>query len=144
MELNMTLNQNIDYIENLWSDAISLEEKVVTPVTILKQQASYLAKITQNVVHADVNLIEDFYRLSYGFGPSKFVYGFILVAPTLNNYQYKLFTIIHDIVPYPIELFFFDEKYTLQDEDDFIEILRYILSDERTIKVVRSLISQSV
>ncbi len=144
MEMNMTLNQSLEMIDNLWSESISLDEKIITPVTILKQQARYLGEMTQNAVGAEVSLIEDLHRISYGLGPNKFVYAFMVVAPALNNYQYKLFTIIHDIVPYPLELFFFDEKYTLTDEEEFFEILRYALSDDRTIKVVRSLVSQSV
>jgi hypothetical protein len=87
------------YMHNLWPKDISLSE-VKAPVAILRQQASALGSITQNVVEAKVAMAEQ-KTLRSGYEP--FTYRFYLVAPALQGYRYKLFTMWHDVNLYPVK-----------------------------------------
>lgn len=134
-------------MKNLWPEDIGLvTDDLNAPVNILKEQASLLGKNTQNLVEADLE------RLSPTIN-KKFNFAFIIVAPTLGNYQYELFSISHGIEPYPIiinvdddiqaEIGSTDAKGNLvaESEDEFIEILKKILNSKKTKKVIGTLLS---
>lgn len=81
---------------NLWPDNVS-EEKWASPVSLLREQARFLGERTRNLVTAEVGTasVED----------EIFLYHFYIVAPTLNNYHYRLFSIEHNIEMYPLMLY---------------------------------------
>lgn len=85
---------------NLWPDNVS-KEKWASPVSLLREQARFLGDQTKNLVTAEVGTasIED----------EVFLYNFYIVAPTLNNYHYRLFSIEHNIEMYPVT-FYMDEQ----------------------------------
>lgn len=81
---------------DLWPDILPSQE-VRSPVAILREQAAILGDKTQNAITADVELSE---TQTQGF-----IYHFYLVAPALNNYYYRLFSVIHDISLYPVNIY---------------------------------------
>ena len=85
---------------NLWPDSVS-KEKWASPVSLLREQARFLGERTRNLVTAEVGTasVED----------ETFLYHFYIVAPTLNNYHYRLFSIEHSIEMYPL-MFYMDEQ----------------------------------
>jgi hypothetical protein len=92
-------------MQDLWPE-ITFEEQLDSPVAILKEQAALLGDKTQHIVTAEVRPL----------GTSiadQFVNGFYLVAPVLENYRYRLFTISYSVDPYPV-IFELDEL--LHDE----------------------------
>jgi hypothetical protein len=141
-------------MQDLWP-AITFEEEFDSPVSILKEQAALLGNKTQNVVTAEVGLL----------GTStteQFVNGFYLVAPALENYRYRLFTISHSVNPYPV-IFELDEplyyevgdpelvqvknpRYILKarNEQEFATILQAIFASERTRQIINVLRAQSI
>ncbi len=120
---------------DLWPDDIKVDE-MVTPLSILKEQASLLGQKTQNLVEAEVQ--------TKPLG-ADFSHSFFLVAPPLDNYRYKLFEIHHPIDMYPVKIV--DEnggiRYEPRSQDEFIAKLREVLTSEKTKSVIRALIAQS-
>jgi hypothetical protein len=122
-------------VPDLWPSDITTIT-TVAPVTMLRQQASRLNEKTKHVVEADV------YSENRD---GAFWHGFHLVAVALDNYKFRLFSIVHGIDFYPLEIDFFgcDEPIKVSSESDFIEALRKIFSSKDTKRVLHSLISQS-
>jgi len=131
---------------DLWPDDIGTVV-VRSPAGILREQASLLGEKTQHLVEAEV---EPWMEMA---PPGFFVYAFRLVAPTLGHYRYKLFTIAHDVVLYPVE-FSVDSDIQAEispsqrelgapDEGAFLEILEKILGSQKTRRVVQALLTQA-
>jgi len=81
---------------DLWPQALAVAQ-TKSPVAILREQASLLRDKTEHEVEAEVEL-----------GESKtqgFIYHFYLVAPTLNNYRFRLFSVVHYITLYPVLIY---------------------------------------
>jgi len=85
---------------------------------------------------------------------SVFVHSFYLVAPTLDNYRYKLFDIAHPVDLYPVD-FHLDEDIqeellskngkeplSAQTEDELTNILGKILNSEKAKHVVHAILAQ--
>jgi len=114
---------------------------VVTPVTILREQATFLSKKTQTIVEAYVRTLP-------ADENTEFHHRFELVAPALNDYVYPLFQIWHDVNLYPVHIDFYragKDPVRLQAENsnELQERLRMIFADEETKRVIQLLIAQS-
>lgn len=81
---------------DLWPETL-VSPEVKSPSAILREQASLLGKKTQDKIIADVELGET--------KTQEFVYHFYLIAPSLNNYYFRLFSVTHDISLYPVTLY---------------------------------------
>lgn len=138
---------------DLWPDEITTSG-MKAPATILKEQASYLGEKTNNLVRAYVLRIEAPPRVR----KDDFGYGFALRAPALDDYRYRLFTIWHSIVLYPVtfdvDQDIFEEigDYKLDEdmtgflaltEEDMLDILSRIFRSQKTTRIIDSLIAQS-
>ncbi|HGJ66429.1 TPA: hypothetical protein ENS27_13785 [bacterium] len=137
---------------DLWPDKIAIDEKIITPVTILRQQASLLSDKTQNVLEGEV---EDVKNTSE---PYDFHYAFYIIAPNLNNYRYRLLDIFYNISPlYPLRVEletdiykeispkFKSQKRTIgaTSEKDFLDLLKEIFNSKKVLRVISVLLSQS-
>ncbi len=81
---------------DLWPAGIE-SKRIVAPVTILREQATYLGQKTQNIVKAEVK----------GAPPPEkelFRYDFYLIGVTIGYYRFKLLTIYHDVSLYPVDV----------------------------------------
>ncbi len=150
---------------DLWPEDIGVKPvKQRAPVMILREQASLLGQKTQNLIKGSVHQksnIQEHGRLDYSFN---------ILAPTLDNYRYNLFSITHEIELYPAEISPDDEifkqikpdmwekresqidsdmwdeheanvRITVNSEEEFITVLRKILNSEKTKKVIDSLLA---
>jgi len=83
--------------ENLWPDDLSSELDPDSPLVILQEQAEALALRTHGLLQAEVVLITPNDILSFNF---------VLVAPALDDYRYRLFKVWPDnkLDPYPVTL----------------------------------------
>jgi hypothetical protein len=130
---------------DLWPEDIAVNE-VLAPVTILKHQASLLGERTKNLVEGSVTQRKRQFSDDTGF-----TYDFYLVAPALDFYRYRLFSISHGVDFYPLSIQdsgVFDpdgreSKLKVNDEDEFIHALAKIFSSEKTKGIISSLIAQS-
>ena len=141
-------------MSNLWPMDIG-KERINSPNTILREQASFLGSATNNLVQGEV--IKD-----KGY-EANFRYYFHIVAPSVGNYHYRLMTMYHPIEIYPVHIFVEDsilnelsEHFTVEhlepyengvavrSEEEFSTALKTIFASEKTKKVITSLLSQAV
>lgn len=85
---------------DLWPDDFG-SANIITPVSILREQASKLGEKTKNVVEAQV--IEAQER-PFWANSGDFTYNFYLVAPLLKGYRYKLLVMSYSITMYPVKI----------------------------------------
>lgn len=147
---------------DLWPEDIGYSN-IKSPLTILKEQASYLGAKTKNLVNGEVRIVnkrqDDLPELPLGSATPDdssrqiFSYNFYITAPALKNYRYRLFTIYFDIGLYPVE-FLLDGEIQRQlnlkqkppranSESEYTDMLGKIFNSDRTRLVINSLISQS-
>ena len=139
---------------DLWPADIEKAEKLETPVSILKQQASLLGERTNQVVIAKVAQTEKEHALP---DSDDFAYDFFIAAPALGNYRYRLFTLTYGIELYPL-VFKLDTdikaelapkpaspRYDLRvnSKEEYLEALKKIFAAHKTVKLVRAIIGQS-
>ena len=83
-------------MQDLWPSTIG-ERVDDSPVSIMRDQAKLLGQKTHNLVEAEV-----------GTGSPQdgnFIYHFYIVAPTVNDYHFRLFTVEHGIEMYPLTIY---------------------------------------
>ena len=118
--------------QDLWPDDIAKVD-FIPPIKILKDQASSLSQKTKGLIEGEVTTSAQ---------GKQFTHVFMLIAPSLNNYRYGLFSILHDIALYPITASFQSMAYTLPDEKSFIEWLRKILNSTETRRIIQGILAQ--
>ncbi|HEX9925913.1 MAG TPA: hypothetical protein VGD99_24870 [Anaerolineae bacterium] len=150
--------------KSLWPDKIEFSDKEKPPVSILREQATYLGEKTQNLVTAEVasvagdidNSLYDAVQslAATAMGSQKrtlkkdyFYDIFYLVAPALNNYRFELFITVRKIDQfYPIEIrsdtLDIDWR-ELNSQDELLTELGNIFSHPKTIKIIESMLVQS-
>jgi hypothetical protein len=142
----------MEKLENLWPDLSS--ETEVTPVFILKEQAANLGERTKNIVTARVDTIPmDFTENSkFTFKDKGFRYNFIIVAPALGNYTYRLFSAYNDFNSYPVYISVRENAEDAmqangfrqcKNQNELLQHLKEIFGDPKTIKIIQTLLSQS-
>jgi hypothetical protein len=145
-------------IVDLWPDEIKVE-KLMPPVTILRQQASLLGKKTKNIVQGEVEDVRS------GLNENLFIYTFYIVVPALNNYRYRLFNISYELSLYPLQMYVENDirkeippdfiktkkddavgplEFVYADsEEDFLKILKAIFNSTKVVRIISVLLSQS-
>jgi hypothetical protein len=124
---------------DLWPTDLGEPYDITPPVALLREQGVLLAKKTQGAVEGRVLL-----GSQLGSQPGEFTLQFYLVAPSLDNYSFRLFTVVHGIDPYPLRIVSEVEgvKENCSNEEEFMEQLRKILASAQTRRVVRALRAQ--
>ncbi|EPY6430834.1 hypothetical protein [Clostridium sporogenes] len=139
-------------MENLWEN-IKIE-KVTTPIDILQNQADYLKEYTRGLVYASLERNNFKETLE---NTSDFFYDFYIKGKNVKDYRYKLFTIQNPIELYPVTIFLdtklFDEisngikkfikdkKVVIDTEEEYINVLKWILSANRVQEIITGIIS---
>jgi hypothetical protein len=133
---------------DLWPSDI-VQNDVKPPVAILKEQASLLGNKTKNLVTAEVHLDDPD---DYGYSIVNFNYRFLIIAPALNNYQFKLFSVAYDVDLYPVQFQLdqsvaaeldVDEQISVGNEEEFQNLLKRIFGTQRTRRVISAISNQS-
>jgi hypothetical protein len=124
-------------IPDLWPEIEQSGE--VPPVAILREQAALLGHKTHNLLQGRVDT-----RIAPG---GLFVHSFYIVAPTLDNYIYKLFEIEHGVNPYPVvsdeqQFYKAPAPLRLKSEQDLLHHVREILNSDQTKRILGSLLAQ--
>jgi hypothetical protein len=117
---------------DLWPDDIG-QTNIITPVSILREQAAALGGKTDNLVTAEVISSSD---------ATNFTHTFQLLAPALS-YKYQLFYVRHAITLYPVQGIYKGAVRTLSNESELIQWLGEVLASIETKTVIRALIAQS-
>jgi len=108
------------------------DSNLVTPVTILKEQAALLGEKTRQLVKGEV--------VTQATG-TLLVHYFYIAAPTLS-YRFELFNVQHHVNFYPLVLGYLNKSTTLGSEDEFKEKLKEIFTAQHTLNVVHSILAQ--
>ena len=128
--------------EDLWPEIKG--SATSPPMEILNVQASKLAEKTSHRLEAEVK------TSVYG---QTIKIDFSIVAPALDHYKYKLFTVSHEAMGYPLRI----EGFKLDDSpsrssvfglkadgpDQFKDLLRRILNHEDTKNILASLLANT-
>jgi hypothetical protein len=137
---------------DLWPTDI-INPRVRAPITILKEQAILLQQKSNGVINAQVKRIKTQEQLSEEKG--FFLYEFVVVAPVLQSFEYRLFSISHEIELYPITIEtdeivarelgnLNNDPIIVKSEPDYIEYLRKIFCAKKTKKIINAMLAQSV
>jgi hypothetical protein len=148
-------------VGSLWPPDIAASTKRLSPVAILRQQATLLGQRTKNLVEAEVETKAADHQ-------KKLQHWFYLVAPALDFYKYPLFRVEHSPTQfYPLMIRFNVGAETstkgdrsskfegitsreqvmmlrVKSEAEFTAHLKTIFAADETKKVIQSLIDQSV
>ena len=116
---------------DIWSfDVATPAEK--GPQAILAAQGEYLSKKTGDRVRGEVEVRTAGARLRVVF----FLYARAI------DYWYKLLEVVYlPSNPYPLQMLFYDEDITADDERDFLNKLGLALIDDRTRTTIQELLA---
>ena len=120
--------------EDLWPTTID-DGNLVTPVSILKEQAALLGEKTRQLVTGEV--------VTQTTG-SLFVHHFYIVAPGLN-YRYELFSVQHHINFFPLVIQYLNHTTSVNQNDNFHTFkqhLKEIFSSPTTLNIIQSILAQ--
>ena len=116
------------------------------PAAILREQGGLLGRKTNNlVVGVVVPEPGEPRRPAKGLRSLPFCYSFFLEAPALDRYRFKLFTISHRIILYPVFVSAEDggKPRVARSETEFLQVLKDLFSSAYTKQAIESLIAQS-
>lgn len=117
--------------DDLWPDDLT-ENIPRTPATVLSEQATALAKRTNGIIQADIDVTSDRWSESLDVA-------LVLKVPSLDGYTYRLLSLTHKQDLYPVKL----GEQNINDEQELIDALRREFRDDRTKRIVRALIAQA-
>ena len=122
--------------ENLWGE-ISVDEKLETPVSILRSQAVTLNKVTKGLLDGRV------VQVSKG---DSLIYEFRMISPSLGNYSVSILKIAHDMALYPVAVLneFTGRRAEAHDPESMKEALKTVLQSDEVRRIVRGLVAQAV
>lgn len=138
---------------NIWSD-FPESVNVRTPVQILREQAALLRERTNGTLDARVEVS----KVNDQNDDGRVFWDFVVVAPALLNYRYKILTIGQPTTFYPVT---FDARSDgphassfsvnaspaaikfAEDEDRFMALLVDAVKSERVQTAIKSLLVQS-
>ena len=158
-------------MKDLWPKNFEVKDKK-SPAMILQEQASILGSKTQNILKAEVkfqppsDVIVNVRGLSLNaiaeMQKYPFRYDFNIVVPTFHNYQYKLFSIVHNLDYYPLMIFtekdFLDELLNsdliteikvekegilVDSEEKFVNVLKLILNSNKIRRLIKLFLLES-
>lgn len=130
----------LDPHSDLWPDDIAEVGNLVTPLSVLKEQAALLARKTNNLLKASVVRWHEEYADQWAYG-----WAFYLVAPVLSDYKYLLFTIKQDTKLYPLVIENRPGDATtvkISNQEEFLAELRAIFCHTETKSVIKAMLAQ--
>jgi UDP-2,3-diacylglucosamine pyrophosphatase LpxH len=149
---------------DFWPDDIAVTT-LVPPVAILREQASLLGEKTKGMVEGEVTTTKippsahlsknastvflsegNRYDIpkSFALKEPTLVHSFYVKVPALDNYRYLLLTVLHGPELYPLALSYLitDEAVEARSYDEFVQLLRGLLSRDETVRLIQSLVAQ--
>lgn len=152
-------------MESLWGDFNNAEGFKVAK-SILEEQAVHISKMTKRTLYAEV-LVDNSYKDEILDNDDKnFYYKLVIKSEYLNKYEFKVLTIKHGLLQYPLEIFLpkdivedlkqiseIEDKLTTniyietsleaKNESEFIQYLGYILKSNNLMKIIKALYNMS-
>jgi len=142
-------------MRDLWPKSIVETARLISPLSILKEQAALLGKKTSNILEGLVMPIsyeETLLGFVKGINTDEALYyAFIITAPTLS-YRYRLFTITQSIDLYPLWIALpgdiaselgVQRDLKVNSESEFLEALAKIFASKKTGRIIHGLLAQA-
>ncbi|CRK80290.1 hypothetical protein [Neobacillus massiliamazoniensis] len=135
--------------KNFWGDLSELEEKR-NPLDILKEQSGYLLNATNNLIFADLKNREPIPLI--GEPNKQFATIFSIRSKMMEKYVFELFTLFYNITFFPLiveldenisEALNISTTLSINNEDEFHQLLEDVLGNSFTKNVIASLYSMS-
>ena len=120
---------------NLWGDLPEVID-IRTPKMVLAEQQSMLQTITKGALTCDLEISPR--------GSSRII-TMRIVAPSLGNYSVTLVQVAHEMIVYPCIIqspFLGNESLSCDDEAQLEAVLKRILQDPKTRKLIVNLLQQ--
>jgi hypothetical protein len=122
-------------------DGVIEESLVKPPIAVLKELGQGLEKRTQGLLVGKVG------QTNYS---NDFKLEFCIVAPSLNNYSYEVFSVNHNLNFYPLELTITATRLPnnsfateeIENQEEFEKKLKIIFSSSEVKKVINGLLAQ--
>jgi hypothetical protein len=141
------------FMTDLWPQDLVEKVQERTPMMILQEQASLLGEKTKNIIKAKVEKSE-FFGVGGKQNPGDFSFVFIIHAPALGNYSYRVFAMTYDVYMYPVRFLLeqaiaeeigasSDGVVSAVDEEAFMRVLSEVLGSRRMRRIINALLSQS-
>ena len=125
-------------VQSLWGDLGEIETRR-TPTVILREQAELLAQLTNDVLKGEV--------VRTPFSTSeRFLVSLMVVVPALQNYRLEVLSAFyHYLSIYPVKVHdsINDNEEVASDEEGLVEIVRKILTSEKVLRAIATLISEA-
>ena len=138
-------------MEDLWPMDFGGGSNLKAPSVILKEQGLLLGQKTANIVIGEVKRAEPATHDEIG----KFSYRFLISCPSFG-YSYELFSIIHEVVFYPLTIIIEDNdvrielhfpprisKMRIKNEEAFKYQLKRIFNTKKLKTIISSLLAQA-
>jgi hypothetical protein len=115
----------------------NIPEEITTrsPNVILREQADALTQSTNSQLmgYVDISSVQE-----------NFYAELVIMAPALNNYLYRLLRVRYKVGLYPAHVTFNPtlHEFDATDESQFVELLRALLQNPETGKVISGLLAQ--
>lgn len=130
--------------ENLWPDIPELDDFEGTPKMLLENLVEQLRekykKILEGRVETSIN--EGYYS------PNSFIQNFYIIAPMLNNYEYELFRVEHDLFFEKITCDFESSSFSGRGVESIPALKKFIIDNiinaDSTKRILASLYYQSM
>ena len=134
--------------ESMWPE-LNFEKDFLLPKEILEKQAEEIEIITNGILYVEIEDLKNADVLK--FIHADFAFSFILKSKVLQNYEFKILEIEHDLKVYPVQIkiavdianeLFDNEKEVCiecEKEEIFIEELRRILGSDTVKLTVQNL-----
>ena len=120
---------------DLWPKELAAKPAQKSPVAILREQAAMLGRRVNNLIEGQVTTRPD--RIHDGFE-----HIFKIVVPTLDFYEYPLFSVSHGVDKfYPLEVTAYGVPARLTSEDDFVAWLRAVFASSETKRIIGTLLA---
>jgi hypothetical protein len=105
-----------------------------TPLSILREQANNLTQSTKGVLRGEVTIRSGSDRISMFLS---------ITVPALANYRFSVLHYEQPVHLYPGEITSIEENFIIENEDDFVDTLKHILSSEQVGNVISGLLAQA-
>jgi hypothetical protein len=121
-------------VENLWGD-IPKKPSILTPLSVLKRQASLLGDLTGGSLSGEVTTMASADGLMHVL---------VIVASSLNNYRVEVLSVRHGLLLYPTRITnrISGDRAEAPDQTALVSIIREILSSGPVRGVVEALLAQ--
>ena len=125
-----------EIVENLWGE-LPPQAEITTPLSILRNQAVALQKLTQGVLEGKI--------ITNQTRSGEMMHDLRIAVPALGNYSVEVLTVTHDPLLYPARVTDPEGAFEMANNVEQLRAaLKSVLQSERARKLVSALRAQAL